>query len=69
MMQFYTLSFCILICLQIIEGTFAFLGPSPLLSKRAVHLHATLGAGGKNAAPAIMCEVENVPLLDDVPDG
>lgn len=26
-------------------------------------------AGGTNAAPAIMCEVENVPLLDPVPEG
>ena len=24
---------------------------------------------GKNAAPAIMCEVENIPLLDPVPNG
>lgn len=26
-------------------------------------------AEGKNAAPAIMCEVENVPILDPIPDG
>lgn len=29
----------------------------------------TLGADGKNAAPANMCEVEGVPLLDDIPNG
>ena len=29
----------------------------------------TLGADGKNAAPANMCEVEGVPLLDDIPKG
>lgn len=29
----------------------------------------TLGADGKNAAPAKMCEVENIPILDEVPEG
>ena len=29
----------------------------------------TLGANGKNAAPATMCEFENVPLLEKIPEG
>lgn len=29
----------------------------------------TLGADGKNAAPAKMCDVENIPILDEVPEG
>mmetsp|Transcript_20344 Transcript_20344/g.34698 ORF Transcript_20344/g.34698 Transcript_20344/m.34698 type:complete len:265 (-) Transcript_20344:938-1732(-) len=29
----------------------------------------TLGADGKNAAPAKMCDVENIPILDEIPEG
>jgi broad specificity phosphatase PhoE len=29
----------------------------------------TLGADGKNAAPAKICDVEKVPLLDEIPEG
>jgi len=29
----------------------------------------TLGADGKNAAPAKMCDVENIPLLESIPEG
>jgi len=38
-------------------------------SSTSTKLAATLGAGGFNASPASMCEIENVPLLDPVPDG
>lgn len=35
----------------------------------AAEQKADAWADGKNAAPAIMCEVEKVPLLDSIPDG
>ena len=38
-------------------------------TKFSTKLAATLGAGGFNASPATMCEIENVPLLDPVSDG
>jgi hypothetical protein len=41
----------------------------PLELLAAAQQTADAWAEGKNAAPAIMCEVENVPLLDSIPDG
>lgn len=43
--------------------------PQRRFSSTSTKLAATLGAGGFNASPATMCEIENVPLLDPVHDG
>ena len=43
--------------------------PQRRLHIQPTKLAATLGAGGFNASPATMCEIENVPLLDPVHDG
>ncbi|KAL7529163.1 hypothetical protein ACHAXR_002824 [Thalassiosira sp. AJA248-18] len=65
--------YLILLCtwLQIIDYTYAFRAHvSPRLSSLSTPLRAQKAdawADGTNAAPAIMCEVENVPLLDPVP--
>lgn len=40
-----------------------------MYSSISTKLAATLGAGGFNASPATMCEIENIPRLDPVPDG
>lgn len=40
-----------------------------MMSLAAAQQTADAWAEGKNAAPAIMCEVENIPLLDPIPDG
>ncbi|KAL3788416.1 hypothetical protein ACHAW5_001028 [Stephanodiscus triporus] len=64
--------------LQFVECAFAFRAPSRLLFHRGSNRPYTkmLGAMAKdawaegiNAAPAILCDVESVPLLDPVPDG
>jgi hypothetical protein len=65
--------------LQFVECAFAFRAPSRLLFHRGANRPYTkmLGATGRadawaegiNAAPAILCDVEGVPLLDPVPDG
>mmetsp|Transcript_20998 Transcript_20998/g.42343 ORF Transcript_20998/g.42343 Transcript_20998/m.42343 type:complete len:304 (-) Transcript_20998:181-1092(-) len=49
----------------------AFAPPSSSLSKLILlnMKGANSWADGKNAAPAIMCEVENVPILEPVPEG
>ena len=51
--------------------TFAFQSTSLAVSHqlRVGNLCATLGAGGTNAAPATICKVDNIPLLDPIPDG
>jgi len=63
------------------EYIFAFQVPSPSVSHQRLNrfrntklLHAgsaddAVFVGTVNAAPAIMCEVESVPLLDPIPDG
>ena len=66
--------------LQLTGCAFAFRAPSLLLFHRgAIRTYtkmlgttaekADAWAEGINAAPAIMCDVENVPLLDPVPAG
>lgn len=55
----------ILCCLQIFSTNAFGMRSSVTTSK----LCATLGAGGANAAPAVLCEVENIPLLAPIPDG
>ena len=62
-----SLIFLLVVSWHFIVSTNAFSTSSP--SKFQYGLRATLGAGGNNAAPAIMCEIDNVPLLDDIPDG
>ena len=51
--------------------TFAFQSTSLAVCHqlRVGNLCATLGAGGTNAAPATICKVDNIPLLDPIPDG
>ena len=42
---------------------------SAVSHQRVGNLCATLGAGGANAAPATICEVDNIHLLGPIPDG
>lgn len=69
--------YLLLICLWWqTEHTVAFWAPSTSASRSLVlgtklraAEKADAWADGTNAAPAIMCEVDNIPLLDPVPDG
>jgi len=73
--HYHMLSFFILVGVGHSAVTSAFLAGLPsrtmyetaaVKSKRTTHL---FWSDGKNAAPAVICEVENIPILEPIPEG